>query len=83
MTNGEFIRRELINIINNADYKLLNRILGNSDAIEEIDEFATKMYKKLDVYIKDHNGFRDIENDELFNRLVDEWYLEEYVKSDK
>lgn len=83
MTNGEFIRRELINIINNADYKLLDRILGNSDAIEEIDEFATKMYKKLDVYIKDHNGFRDIENDELFNRLVDEWYLEEYVKSDK
>lgn len=82
MTNGEFIRRELINIINNADYELLDRILGNSDEVEEIDSFARKMYKKLDIYIKKHNGAGDIEDDELFEKLVKDWYLEKYLKND-
>ena len=78
MTNGEYIRRELINIINNADYNLLDRILGNSSEIEEIDGFAVRMYKRLDLYIKKFTGEGDIENDQLFDRLVDNWYLEEY-----
>lgn len=78
MTNGEYIRRELINLINNADYNLLDRILGNSSEIEEIDGFAYGMYKKLDSYIKRFAGDGDIEDNELFNRLVDKWYLDEY-----
>ena len=57
MTNGEFIRRELINIINNADYELLDKILGNSDAVEEIDCFARRMYKQLDAYVKEKNTY--------------------------
>ena len=80
MTNGEYIRRELINIINNADYNLLDRILWNSSEIEEIDGFAVKMYKRLDLYIKKFTGEGDIENDQLFDRLVDNWYLEEYTE---
>lgn len=74
MTNGEFIRRELINIINNADYELLDKILGNSDAVEEIDCFARRMYKQLDAYVKEKNGPGDIDDDELFNELVQAWY---------
>ena len=76
MTNGEFIRRELINIVNNADYKLLDKILGNSDEIEEIDSFARKMYKQLDVYIKKRLGPGDITDDKLFDTLVEDWYME-------
>ena len=79
MTNGEYIRRELINLINNADYNLLDRILGNSDAIEEIDRFSREMYKRLDEYIKEHCVDGDIEDDKLFNKLVDDWYLEECI----
>jgi hypothetical protein len=74
MTNGEYIRRELINLINNADYNLLDRILGNSDEIEEINRFSRKMYKRLDEYIKGHCVDGDIEDDKLFNKLVDDWY---------
>lgn len=78
MTNGEFIRRELINIIKNADYDLLDRILGNSDQITEIDEFARIMYKQLDAYVKKQNGPGDLDDDELFDKWVKDWYLEEY-----
>ena len=78
MTNGEYIRKELINIINNADYNLLDRILGNSDQIPEIDEFARIMYKRLDDYIRKQNGPGDLDDDELFITWVKDWYLEEY-----
>jgi len=78
MTNGEFIRRELINIINNADYELLDRILGNCDEVEEIYSFARKMYKQLDTYIKEKNGPGDLDDDVLFDKLVKNWYLEKY-----
>ena len=80
MTNGEYIRRELINLINNADYILLDKIIGNSDEIEEINCFAVKMYKQLDKYIKEHYGPGDIEEKELFNKMVDEWYFKEYIQ---
>ena len=79
MTNGEYIRRELINLINNADYKLLDKIMGNSSEIEEIDFFAVKMYKRLDEYIKKHCGPGDIEDDKLFDKMVVDWYHEEYI----
>ena len=69
-------KSELINIINNADYELLDRILGNCDEVEEIYSFARKMYRQLDAYIKEKNGSGDIDNDVLFDKLVDEWYLE-------
>ena len=79
MTNGEFIRRELINIINNADYELLDRILGNCDEVEEIYSFARKMYRQLDAYIKEKNGLGDLDDDVLFDKLVKDWYLERCV----
>ena len=79
MTNGEYIRRELINIINNADYELLDRILGNCNQVEEIYSFARKMYKQFDAYIKEKNGPGDLDDNVLFDKLVEEWYLEEHV----
>lgn len=80
MTNGEYIRRKLINLINNADYKLLDKIMGNSDEIEEINEFAVKMYRKLDDYVRAHNGPKDVDDYELFDKLVDDWYQEECIQ---
>ena len=79
MTNGEYIRRELINLINNADYKLLDKIMGNSDEIEETNEFAVRMYRKLDDYVRERNGPKDVDDYELFDKLVDDWYLEEHI----